>query len=291
MRTPFQAAFLALAVTACTSATPEPTDQVAVDPDVSSWTPDSFPPAEVARAVFMGDSITDGYRIPTEANTYPRLLEVNNADRWPDFDGVDLGRYGEIEAINVSRNGAVGEDLIDRQIPALRDMGPFSGHTLVFITIGGNDLFNALLGGESLDGVASSFEQEVEAAVLELEQTFPDGVSILLANVYEPTDGEGQANDCFMGLSVQAAEPVLDDLNGRTLELAKTHGFAWADMRGHFLGHGWNHDRETIDAYHADDPSRWFQEDCIHPNPRGHHEIRRLFMAALDGEPLPLWVP
>ena len=31
-----------------------------------------------------------------------------------------------------------------------------------------------------------------------------------------------------------------------------------------------------------DDATGWFS-DCIHPNDRGHHELRRLFFEAIDG--------
>jgi hypothetical protein len=33
--------------------------------------------------------------------------------------------------------------------------------------------------------------------------------------------------------------------------------------------------------YYADDPTKWFS-DCIHPDNRGHSELRRLFFEAID---------
>lgn len=284
---------IALGTLACTpSAETSDVPVVTPDPDVQSWSPASFPPAQAERIVYLGDSITAGFGISTVENRYSKLLRDNNDARWPDFMGDDLtARYGELEVVDVSRSGAETPDLIDRQIPDLAGRGPFPGHSLVFITIGGNDLVGGLTSPGALANVPAEVEANIEAAVDELNAVLTGGASILITNIYEPTDGEGQTNACFFGLRVDSAEPALDDANGRTLALAQDKGFAWVDLRAHFKGHGFNHDRTTIDAYDEADPTLWLQDDCIHPTPRGHHEIRRLFLAALDNEPLALWTP
>ena len=43
------------------------------------------------------------------------------------------------------------------------------------------------------------------------------------------------------------------------------------------LGHGFHATSETLESYDANDATEWFDNDCIHPNDRGHHELRRLF--------------
>lgn len=289
---------LAALLAGCTGGEPEDTGPptVPLDPDVTSWSPEFAPLPQVARVVFLGDSITAGYGIANQEVSYTELLVANADDAWPGFAGDDLtARYGAPEVIDVSRSGAETPDILDRQIPNLDEAldGPASGPTLVFVTIGGNDMTGALVTPGALDTVADDIEANIREIATELNDParFPDGVLLSLTNVYEPTDGEGQADQCFMGLDVSGVEPVLDDVNARTLALAQEIGFAWVDLRGHFRGHGWNHERTSMDAYDADDPTRWFQEDCIHPNKRGHHEIRRLFLAASDNLPLELWVP
>jgi lysophospholipase L1-like esterase len=287
--------FLCFALAACTGGDPLETDDVlALDPDVDSWSPPTAPLPSVERVVFLGDSITAGFGIDNPANTYPSLL-VENADaRWPEFAGDDLTtRYGAPEVIDVSQSGAEVPNVLEQQIPALDAALAADGNagpTLVFVTIGGNDLLGAL---PNIAGLADQIAGDIEDMALELTDPgrFPDGSLLLVTNIYEPTDGEGQADECFLGLDVSALEPVLDETNGNTRALAEELGFAWVDLRGHFTGHGWNHDDESIAAYHPDDPSRWLQSDCIHPNARGHHEIRRLFLAAVDNGPLTLWVP
>ena len=63
-------------------------------------------------------------------------------------------------------------------------------------------------------------------------------------------------------------------------------GFSVVDLRGHFSGHGFNASDSSVYGHDAEDTSNWFDNDCIHPNDRGHHEIRRLFHAAIEGLPL-----
>jgi len=65
---------------------------------------------------------------------------------------------------------------------------------------------------------------------------------------------------------------------------AAERGFAVLDLRGHFLGHGYHAEDPTVPSYDPEDPTLWFAPDCIHPNDRGHHEVRRLFHAAITGE-------
>ncbi|MEZ4323384.1 MAG: GDSL-type esterase/lipase family protein [Myxococcota bacterium] len=288
---------LPLLLAACTGADPEDTDDPGypVDPDVATWVPEAAPFDQVERVLFFGDSITAGYGMGQLDNAYTRLL-VENSDAWPTFDGNDLTtRYGDLEVLNASVSGSQTEDVIDRQIPFVEDQlgAVLSGPTLVFITIGGNDLTNALVTPGAIDTVADDIEERMDIITSTLTDParFPDGVYLLATNVYEPTDGEGQADQCFFGLDVARVEPVLDDVNARTLAMAQERGFAWVDLRAHFRGHGWNSDDASIAAYDEADPTLWLQSDCIHPNKRGHHEIRRLFLAAADGLPLPAWIP
>lgn len=262
-----------------------------LDPDVASWWPDHAPLPAASRVGFFGDSITAGFGIGLPANRYARLL-VENSDGWDDWSGGDLtSRYGALDVVDVSRSGAELPDLLDRQLPAFDEAVPFGapGPTLIYVTIGGNDMLDALV-SQGLPTIGDRIEADLRefATSLLAPGRFPDGVLLHVTNIYEPTDGEGQTDACFFGLNLAAVQPVLDDVNDRTRALAQELGFAWVDLRGHFLGHGFNHANPSNPNHHADDPTLWLQDDCIHPNRRGHHEVRRLFLAATDGEPLPL---
>ena len=264
-----------------------------LDPDVATWWPAEVPFDTATRVMFFGDSITWGYGISNSENRYTSLLIENNDDRWPDFEGDTLtDRYGPLEVLDYSVNGAVTREVRYNQIPYMESTLPdvIEGHTLVFMTIGGNDLAATLYGQSDLDEVAGEVDDNLRGIAESFADParYPDGATLFLSNVYEPTDGEGQADACFLGLNVSALEPVLDEINTNSLALAHEFGFAWIDLRGHFRGHGFNHDNPSIEAYDEEDPSLWLQDDCIHPNARGHHELRRLFLAAVDGVDLPL---
>lgn len=271
-------------------ATPEPSGPIP-DPDVSTYYPPSFPATDPVRILFFGDSITRGYGIDNDANTYTALLDLNNDNKWPDFAGDDLrARYGEIEIIDVSEDGATTSTVLSRQLPnaaaALGDVAP--GQTLVVGTVGGNDLLDILLTGEVEEGLQTVIDnlQAITDFFLD-DARFPDGVYLAIGNVYDPTDGVGQVDECFFGVSLQPFIDDFDHLAAESRAMAERDAWAWVDLRGHFRGHGFRYDEEGSWT-DPDDPTLWFQDDCIHPNVRGHHEIRRLFLSALDAEPLPL---
>lgn len=277
---------------------PEPTEGsdplAAVDPHVDSWVPEAFPPAAVERVVFFGDSITEGVGVNNHDNSYVGLLLGDDgAERWPEHEGGDLvDRFGELEVLDVSVGGATTDTVISNQLPEVdATLGPVaSGPTLVLGTIGGNDALFALLNPDGLEGAREQLLDNLREIVdfFYDEARFPDGAYLYLTNVYEPTDGMGQHASCFYGLDLSHVLVDLEPTNQATLGLAQEQGWAWIDLRGHFLGHGYFHEDPSIEQHDPDDPSLWFVEDCIHPNARGHHEIRRLFLAALDDEPLML---
>ncbi|MCB9688639.1 MAG: hypothetical protein H6738_24770 [Alphaproteobacteria bacterium] len=282
------------ALVACSSGEgdTEPTvPTVPLDPDVQSVWPASFPPAEAARFVAFGDSITRGYGIDNEANTYTELLLHNNDGKWPDFAGDDLtARFGELEVFDVSRDGATAPTVISGQLPQLETLlgASVSGPTIVVGTVGGNDTLDAIFSGD-LDAATDAFMADLQVITdFFLDPVrFPDGTYLAIANVYDPTDTTGQVDECFFGLDLSALQDDFDRFNDRTREAAIRNGWAWVDLRGHFVGHGFRYDEDGFWA-DADDPTLWFQGDCIHPNVRGHHEVRRLFLSALDGQQLPL---
>ena len=268
------------------------------DPDVNTYVPEGYRPEDPQTVIFLGDSITDGVGASVGANAYTSLLVEDVSDSWTAWAEQDLETlYGELDVIDVSVSGARTSDLLDEQIPALSgEIGAsLSGETIVVMTIGGNDMQGVLPAmllaedkdaeyEESIRPVLDNFDAIVD--YFQDDARFPDGAKIYLTNVYEPTDNGGRAQGCFLSVDIGPTLPYLDRANTELRDLAIERGFAAVDLRGHFLGHGHNHDDTSLDAHDADDPSLWLAPDCIHPNDRGHHEIRRLFLTAIDGRPL-----
>jgi lysophospholipase L1-like esterase len=287
------------------TADPDPADPdgstpagAAIDPDADTYVPPDYAPVAPARAIFLGDSITAGYGLRERSNGYDQLMRANNDSKWPTYVGDTLEeRFGEMEVLNLAVSGATTTTLIGSQLGRVEgNLGATaSGETLVFITIGGNDMVDALLAigaGTDTDESALAIVDNLAeiASFFQDSQRFPDGVRLYITNVYEPTDGTGQVDECFFGLDLSAVQDSFDLLADESRLLAEDMGFSLVDLRGHFLGHGFRYDEEG-DWYHPEDPSLWYQEDCIHPNSRGHHELRRLFLAAVDDEPLLLETP
>lgn len=278
-------------------------DALPLDPDVASYVPADLAPADPVRVIFMGDSITAGFGAPGGLS-YPELLEDNDRRRWPEFETDDLATThpGITDFVDVSVSGATTTTLLDGQLPALKTRlgASVSGETLVVITIGGNDVVRALSPTVDPKTVIDRMLRNIEDIVDDLQgdDRFADGPpAIYITNVYEPSDGTGQVQatstheGCFFGFDFGDALPELARYNEAFEELARDKGFAAVDMRGHFLGHGFFSKDDDLDVHHPDDPTKWFDADCIHPNSRGHHEIRRLFHAAILDEPLRLKIP
>lgn len=266
------------------------------DPDVATYVPSDWAPTDVTRIVFLGDSITAGAGVFSPSADYASLLVDNVDATWPDHAGNDLTtRFGTLEVIDVSRGQATTEDVLNVQLPSLEAQltGDPGGATLVVGTIGGNDLIDLIFNIGQAEQEAARIADNVAAIAAWFDDPvrFPGPTYVYLTNIYEPTDGTGQADECFYSIDVGFLEPVLEDINGRTLASARTDGWSWVDLHGHFLGHGHNHDDPGVATYHAEDPTLWLANDCIHPNGRGHHEVRRLFLAAIDNQPLEHAVP
>lgn len=271
-----------------------PVDDINADPEVHTYLPDSFDDAAPSRVIFLGDSITAGYGNTEDSLAYTALLQHNDADAWPGYDDEDLDSlYPDLsEVIDVSRGGATTSSLVRTQLGQVEDQlsMPAAGPSLVVMTIAGNDMQELIFNEDETDAkLAEVLDNLTETmAFFQDPDRFPDGTRVYIANVYEPSDGVGQADSCFYSLDLNGVLSALLENNQNTRALAEELGFAWVDMYGHFLGHGYYSEDETNPYYDAEDPSLWFASDCIHPNDRGHHEVRRLFMAAIRGEPLAL---
>ncbi|MGC6494149.1 MAG: SGNH/GDSL hydrolase family protein [Myxococcota bacterium] len=245
-------------------------------------------PENPSTVIFLGDSITAGVGAPNAAEGYTNLL-VNNTNAWPEWDGIDLAtRYPGIEMIDVSKSAAWTGDVANEQIDDFESQVtlPFEGEALVIITVGGNDLQSVLTNPSGVDErIATTVENWRKIARYFLnDQRFPDGSTVLMANVYEPTDAVGQVGTCFFGINLSSLLPNLNDANTQLRGLAEEMGFTAMDMRGTFLGHGFYYSDYTTPYYNDNDPSLWMANDCIHPNQRGHHEVRAMFWRGIAGD-------
>jgi len=285
MEAPMSRTLLPLIALLVACAAPEPER-----PDDSSI-PEGYGPVDPVRAIYLGDSITSGIGASRADLAYRDLLLDNAPDAWPQERDLRAVWPG-IERVDVSFPGATSSTMLTRQIPRLLEQlpGPVQGESVVIFTIGGNDMQGAMVQLVTAGEIAA--EAIVGTLIDNLTETldhfadrerYPDGVTIYFTNVYDPTDDVGQADECFLGLDINPLREALFPGNAAMRALAEQRGVAMLDMYSRFQGHGVYHfDRENL-SYNADDPTRWFADDCIHPNDRGHHEIRRMIADAVLG--------
>jgi lysophospholipase L1-like esterase len=278
---------------------PPPADvPIEEPPPTGTWVPESFDPRVAERILFLGDSITAGGGASTATLNYRNLLVDNDGDTWPEYAARDLATLAPdlLDVHDVSRGGATTATMVRYQLDNLRDaVGPtVAGPSVAVLTAGGNDMQLALasflaqgeeFAAERVDLLIDNLHETID--MLTDADRFPDGTMVYLSNIYEPTDGIGQVDGCFGGLDLVDMMPMLDDANQRIRALAEERGVAVIDLRQHFRGHAFYADDPENPDYHPDDPTRWIVDDCIHPNDRGHHELRRLFFGAMEGELLP----
>ncbi len=243
--------------------------------------------------VGLGDSITAGLGARKGYSYFDRLLQ-NPADEWPELAGINLRKvFPNVTATNLALSGSTSLDHAQRQIPRLPSA---NSNTLavVVMTTGGNDLIHNYGRTEPKEGAmfGSSWEQAQPwianfAARLDqmldgISNQFPGGCAIFLADIYDPTDGTGDARRVGLpvwrdGMKIHAAyNAIIHSAASRrqNVHLVKLHE--------PFLGHGLGCRRIWSKHYRRDDPHYWFWMNLEDPNERGYDAIRRQFLLAMS---------
>ncbi|HUF64807.1 MAG TPA: hypothetical protein VMM17_02410 [Gemmatimonadaceae bacterium] len=196
------------------------------------------------------------------------MLFRNNDQLWPEFTGSDLAsRWSGLQFLNVSEDGAVGED-IKLQLRRVRDRDV----RLATFTMGGNDLLVAYQFGGGTRRLAQLVEHAAERMAESLgivRDALPDALFVL-TTVYDPTDGTGWLAPFPEKLPLE----FLDVMNAQFAALVKSDPRALlADVHRHFLGHGLT---VTGDEH-------WYLPGApIEPGLQGASEIRRVWWEAVS---------
>ncbi|MEO7329788.1 MAG: SGNH/GDSL hydrolase family protein, partial [Minicystis sp.] len=206
---------------------------------------------------------------------------------YPEWQGKDFKtKFGaDLQVVHNAKGGAVSGDL-PGQVTKLPASLP--GPVLVTITIGGNDMqaniFSILQG---TDGPKrDKFRANLAAALTELNKPdrFGPGVEVHVfeADIYDPSDGKGdfKKQGCPAPLSLLPVTPTdgfFANWNGVVDDEVPMHGLSLVSpLHMTFYGHG-------IGAM----SERWYAPDCIHPNKKGHNELRRMYWSGITGEVAP----
>lgn len=237
----------------------------------------------------LGDSITDGFGASPGRAYFNRLLQPS-ADDPAEFNVCNLRSVlPQIAAQNDAISGTTSIELIDVTLPRLK---PFSPEVfgIVVLTTGGNDVIHnygrtppregAMYGAtwEQAAPWIANYEVRLHQICDEIESRFPGGCTIYIANIYDPTDGVGDAEHAGLprwpeGLQIlHAYNEVIANV------VAERDSLELVDIHSTFLGHGIHCRKFWGTHFHIEDPHYWYFDNLEDPNDRGYDAIRRLYL-------------
>jgi len=253
----------------------------------------------IQRLVFLGDSVTAGTPPTPGDETYRAVLTAALTER-----------YGPaLEVSDCSEWGARTDDLLmheGRQIPLCFPEGGSELRTLVVMTVGGNDMLAAAGTSDAQGPTAAQAELTGDLALLdqalawfkggsdpasahpEDSTRFPNGVFVVMGNVYEFTDGTGDLDSCALAsaLGFGGKQPKLVQGYGFVdesyMQLAVRWNVDLTLMLENFCGHGFHAGEPGNLCYRGEDAETWFDASCIHPNPTGHAQLAQMFLDTIE---------
>jgi len=265
----------------------------------------------VERVVFLGDSVTVGTPPTAASSWYRNQLAVHLANRfnlakpswfWENVDLFEGTSYDQESGdfASCARWGARTDDLHEDN-SQLEDCFPASERnktTLVIMTIGGNDLNNLQEGFQEGKSHAELWAQTEDYMAMYREamewltddpSTFPNGVYIVSANLYEYTDGTGDVASCpaaslagYQNISDPELTKMVVWAMEEYMSIAVDTHTDMLFLLESFCGHGYRRGDPNGRCYRGPNPPLWFDSTCIHPNATGHTEIAKMVMNVVD---------
>jgi hypothetical protein len=238
----------------------------------------------------IGDSVTKGLGAASLDHSFFSRLIRNPDDEFADMRGLCLSRVlPALEWENLAISGSSSCQHADVIAERLQTYPP-EVFGLVVMTTGGNDLIHsygraaprecAMYGAtlEQAEPWIENFRIRLEQMLGKIESSFPGGCEIYLADIYDPTDGVGDAPSVYLpewadGLAIHARYNAVIGRCARGR--ANVHVVPLYET---FLGHGAHCRQFWRSSYDPADPHYWFFENIEDPNDRGYDAIRRVFL-------------
>jgi hypothetical protein len=67
-------------------------------------------------------------------------------------------------------------------------------------------------------------------------------------------------------------------------EVAKRYEVDMLFLQERFCGHGFHYDDSTTRCYLGPDADIWFDNTCLHPNPKGHAQLAEMFYSIITAQ-------
>lgn len=239
----------------------------------------------------LGDSITDGFGATPGFAAFDRLVATPPGED-PALAGITLAKVlprltfqNEATSGSTSLNHA---DLLDGMDPL-----PADRFVVVMLTTGGNDIIHdygrsppceGAMYGATLEQARpwiANFAVRLGRMLDRIRELCPGGCLVMLADIYDPTDGVGAPGFSFLpawpdGLAVLTA---YNDCIHKAA--AARPWVALLPFHATFLGHGIYCRQFWRANYRSEDPHHWYLPNIEDPNDRGYDAIRRMALQAI----------
>jgi lysophospholipase L1-like esterase len=240
--------------------------------------------------VGIGDSVTAGLGAKVSSHSYFQRIAENPSDEWPDLKGVCLSKVlPNLSKLNIAISGTTSLQHVDAIADRLPTFQP-DQFGIVVMTTGGNDIIHSYGRSDPREGAMygatlqqaepwiQNFSERLDGMLTEIISRFPGGCEIYLADIYDPTDGVGDALSVYLpkwndGLAIHSK------YNETIRKVAKKYSQVHlVPMYEAFLGHGSHCRQFWRSTYDWSDPHYWYFENIEDPNDRGYDAIRRVFL-------------
>jgi len=243
--------------------------------------------------VGLGDSVTAGFGARRGYSYFDRLTK-NPVDEFPELNGVCLSVvFSNFGSTNLAISGSTSFEVPTRQLSLLATNDP-QVLGIVVMTTGGNDIIHnygrtppreeAMYGATFEDAKpwVENFGRRLEGMVAQIKCRFPGGCEIFIGNIFDPTDGLGDAERAGLPPWKDAAQ-ILDAYNDVIRQCASIHlEVHLVDIHAAFLGHGIHCTQFWRAHFDWHDPHYWYYTNLEDPNERGYDVIRRLFLIEIE---------
>ena len=247
----------------------------------------------------LGDSVTAGFGASRGRSYFQRLV-ANPVDEFPDLKGICLSAVlPGLDSNNMSVSGSTSLEHLQMLEDNRLEIQDPQVLGIVVMTTGGNDIIHAYGRMPPREGAMygasfaeagpwiENFGRRLDRMIGLIEERFPGGCHIFLADIYDPTDSVGDAQNAGLprwddGLAILQAYNRL--IHRCAKQRANVH---LVSMHDEFLGHGIHCTQPWRDHYRPLDPHYWYADNLEDPNDRGYDALRRLFLieiAKLAGE-------
>jgi lysophospholipase L1-like esterase len=227
----------------------------------------------------LGDSMSIDAYAGGPGRGAASLLWRNRDRDFPAWAGRDLTAHDRAARLALlASDGATSTTVAGEQLGRLRrlELKP----TLATVTMGGNDLLSAYGDATAARRAIRTVVENGRLVLASLRSLMGPEAPIVVATVYDPSDGSGDAGRLGLPPWPQALE-LLAGLNRALGMLAEDHQALVADVHARFLGHGLAAGDPTQPAADPSDRDLWYCQ-LIEPNAWGASEIRAAFWTTLD---------